>query len=509
MGGNSDSRSAAIQAAATAMSRRRLLTGGLPGAAAMALAGLLQGEGVQAGDRLSKGPGELPGNATPPQPPMFAPRAKRIIYIYLEGGPSQMDLFDPKPTLNALHGKPLPESMLENVLFAFIKKETAALMGTPRKFVRYCECGMEMSDLLPQIGSCADDLCLIRSMHTDQFNHLPGQLLMNTGSAISGRPSLGSWLAYGLGSEASNLPAFVSLVTVGRGIPGGSASWSNGFLPSTFAGTQFRSGPEPVLNLGNPPGVTMQQQRETISAINDLNRLHQADVRDSELAARISTYELAFRMQTSAPELTDLSGESQETLDAYGLDRAEPEISSNLGGKGLFGPFARNCLLARRLIERGVRVVGVFHSSWDHHSYLDNQLKHNCLMADQPIAALLRDLKTRGLLEDTLVVWNSEFGRTPLGENRDGGGAKITGRDHHPYAFSIWMAGGGVKGGQVIGESDEIAWGVQQDGVHVHDLQATILHLCGLDHTRLTYNFQGRDFRLTDVSGQVVNRVLS
>lgn len=486
--------------------RRRFLAGGLTGASAAVLHSLLDGDGVQAAGSSNVVAKHDP---TLPRPSHFASKAKRIIYIYLEGGPSQMDLFDPKPQLNKLDGKPLPESMLANVRFAFIKKETARLMGTPRKFVRYGECGMEMSDLLPHIGSCADDLCLIRSMHTDQFNHLPGQLLMNTGSAISGRPSLGSWLAYGLGSESRDLPAFVSLVTVGRGIPGGSASWSSGFLPSTYSGTQFRSTGDPVLNLGNPAGLDAVGQRSSIDAVNDLNRLHLSEVRDSELAGRINAYELAFRMQTAAPELTDLSDETQTTLDEYGIDRKEPPIKSNLGGVGLFGPFARNCLLARRLIERGVRVVGIFHSSWDHHSALDPQLQHNCLMADQPIAALLKDLKRRGLLDETLVVWNSEFGRTPLGENRNGSASRVTGRDHHPYAFSIWLAGGGVKGGQVIGETDEIAWGAVRDRVHVHDLQATILHLCGLDHTRLTYRFQGRNFRLTDVHGEVVRKVLA
>lgn len=489
-----------------ATTRRRFLSGGLAGAGAAALAGLLAQDGVRAAEESEIAAGHDP---TLPRPPHFAPKAKRIIYLYLEGGPSQMDLFDPKPQLNKLDGQPLPESMLANVRFAFIKKETALLMGTPRKFTRYGECGMEMSDLLPHIGSCADDLCLIRSMHTDQFNHLPGQLMMNTGSPILGRPSLGSWLAYGLGSESRNLPAFVSLVTVGRGIPGGSASWSSGFLPSTYSGTQFRSSGDPVLNVGNPAGIDTAAQRASIDAVNDLNRLHLEDVRDSELASRINAYELAFRMQAAAPELTDLSTESQTTLDEYGIDRQEPAIKSNLGGVGLFGPFARNCLLARRMVERGVRVVGIFHSSWDHHSALDPQLKHNCLMADQPIAALLKDLKRRGLLDETLVVWNSEFGRTPLGENRNGAASRVTGRDHHPYAFSIWMAGGGVKGGQVIGETDEIAWGAVQDRVHVHDLQATILHLCGLDHTRLTYRFQGRNFRLTDVHGNVVQKVLA
>ena len=497
-----------IEQARLDVSRRRFLVNGLGGAGAIALSSLLENDGIFAAE--AKRGGQVSHDPTIPRLSHFAPKAKRIIYIYLEGGPSQMDLFDPKPVLNKLDGQPLPESMLSNVRFAFIKKETARLMATPRKFVRYGECGMEMSDLLPHIGSCADDICLIRSMHTDQFNHLPGQLMMNCGSAIAGRPSLGSWLAYGLGSESRDLPAFVSLVTVGRGIPGGSASWSSGFLPSTYSGTQFRSDGDPVLNLGNPAGIDPLAQRSSISAVNDLNRLHLRDVKDSELAARINAYELAFRMQAAAPELTDLSGETKETLEEYGLDRKEPPIKSNLGGTGLFGPFARNCLLARRLVERGVRIVGIFHSSWDHHSNLDTQLPHNCLMADQPIAALLKDLKRRGLLDETLVVWNSEFGRTPLGENREGDTkAKITGRDHHPYAFSIWMAGGGVRGGQVIGETDEIAWGVAHDPVHVHDLQATILHLCGLDHTRLTYRFQGRNFRLTDVHGNVVEKVFA
>lgn len=484
--------------------RRRFLSGGMASAAgAIALSSLLENGTLPANEGETAAADPLR-----PRRPHFRPTAKRLIYIYLEGGPSQMDLFDPKPELNRLDGQPLPESMLSNVRFAFLQKESARLMGTPRTFTRYGECGMELSDLLPHLGSCADDLCLIRSMHTDQFNHLPGQLLMNCGSAIAGRPSLGSWLAYGLGSESQNLPAFVTLVTVGRGIPGGSASWSSAFLPSTYSGTQFRSEGEPVLNLANPPGVGPRTQRASIAAINDLNRLHQGDVKDPELASRMNAYELAFRMQSTAPELNDLTDETQATLDAYGVERSEPKIASNLGGVGLFGPFARNCLLARRMVERGVRVVGIFHSSWDHHSNLNPQLQHNCLMADQPIAALLKDLKQRGLLDETLVVWNSEFGRTPLGENR-AGAKSVTGRDHHPYAFSMWMAGGGVKGGQVIGQTDDIAWGVVREPVHVHDLQATILHLFGLDHTRLTYRFQGRAFRLTDVAGQVVNRVFA
>jgi uncharacterized protein (DUF1501 family) len=383
-------------------------------------------------------------------------------------------------------------------------------MGSPRTFRPHGQCGMELSDLLPHIGSIADDICLIRSMHTDQFNHVPGQLLMNTGSAISGRPSLGSWLSYGLGSVNRNLPEFVVLVCVGRGVPGGSASWSSGFLPSHHSGVMFRNEGTPVLNLDLPTGVSAGMQRRTITGVNELNALRQAEAADPEIESRIAAYELAFRMQTASPELMDLSGESQETLDLYGVNRSEPKAPGGnpLGGTGLFGTFARNCLMARRLVERGVRVVQVIHASWDHHSNLDRDLPHNCLMADQPIAALIKDLKRRGLLEDTLVVCGSEFGRTALGENRPGS-RSITGRDHHPNAFSLWLAGGGVKGGQVIGETDDIAWNVARDPVHVHDLHATLLHLFGYDHTQLTYRFQGRDYRLTDVHGHLVPRIFS
>ncbi len=489
------------------LQRRRFLSGSSGMAGSLALASLLDQDGLQAGGGLHTDQ-VIAARPLAPRSPHFLPRAKNLIYIYLEGGPSQMDLFDPKPKLNQLDGQPLPESMLKDVQFAFIQREGTRLMATPRRFTPRGECGTEFSDLLPFIGSCADDICLIRSMFTNQFNHVPGQLMMNTGSPISGRPSLGSWLSYGLGSESENLPAFVSMVNVGRGIPGGAASWSSGFLPSTFSGTQFRSEGDTVFNLSNPQGILPSVQGASIRAINELNRLRHHVSGDAELLSRINSYELAYRMQSAAPELVDLADETQATLDAYGVNRTEPPIKSNLGGVGNFQPFSRNCLLARRLVERGVRVVCLFHASWDHHSSLNSGLAHNCLMADQPIAALIKDLKQRGLLSDTLVVWNSEFGRTPLGENR-AGAKSITGRDHHPYAFSMWMAGGGVRGGQVIGETDEIAWGVARDGVHVHDLQATLLHLFGLDHTRLTYRFQGRDFRLTDVAGNVVNKVLA
>ncbi|MFM8619030.1 MAG: DUF1501 domain-containing protein [Opitutaceae bacterium] len=480
-------------------SRRRFLMRAGGGIGGLALTRLLGADGLLAGADAG---GQVRTH--------HRPRAKNCIYIYLEGGPSQMDLYDPKPKLNELDGQPLPESMLANMRFAFLAKESARIMGTPRKFRPHGKCGMELSDLLPHIGSIADDICLIRSMHTDQFNHVPGQLLMNTGSAISGRPSMGSWLSYGLGSVNRNLPEFVVLICVGRGVPGGSASWSSGFLPSKYSGVMFRNEGTPVLNLDNPAGVNAAMQRRTIAGLGELNALRDAEVRDPEIESRIAAYELAFRMQSASPELMDLSGESQATLDLYGVNRSEPKVEggNQLGGTGLFGTFARNCLLARRLVERGVRVVQVIHASWDHHSRINTDLPHNCLMADQPIAALVKDLKQRGLLDDTLVICGSEFGRTALGENRPGS-RSITGRDHHPNAFSLWLAGGGVKGGQVIGETDDLAWNVAQDPVHVHDLHATLLHLFGYDHTRLTYRFQGRDYRLTDVHGQIVPRIFS
>lgn len=432
--------------------------------------------------------------------PHFAPKAKNCIYLFMEGGPSQMDLFDPKPKLNELDGQPMPDSLLEGVKFAFSKKETATLMGSPRTFQKYGECGMDMSDLLPHLSHHADDIALIRSMQCDQFNHLPGQLLMLTGTPLRGWPTLGSWINYGLGSESRDLPGYVAMTTLGRGLPGGAASWSSGFLPSNYAGALFRNEGSPVLNLQNPKGITLEIQQRSLQAINDLNRQRLGQVGHPEIASRIQNYELAYRMQSAAPELIDLSGESKATLEAYGLNRTDKT--------GFQASYARNCLLARRMVERGVRFVTLFLATWDQHSNLDSGLATNTRISDQPVAALLQDLKERGLLDETLVVWGGEFGRTPLGENRPSF-KKITGRDHHPYSFSVWMAGGGVKGGQTIGKTDEIGWGVEEDPVHVHDLHATILHLFGFDHEELTYRFQGRDFRLTDVHGKVVKKLLA
>jgi Protein of unknown function (DUF1501) len=451
------------------------------------------------------------GTANPlaPRPAHFAPRAKSCIFIFMAGAPSHLDLFDPKPKLNDLDGQPLPGSMLEKVRFAFIQKETAVLKGSPRRFTPHGECGMELSDMLPHIGSVADDLLLVRSMHTDQFNHHPGQLMMQCGRATFGLPTMGSWLAYGLGSESRNLPGYVVL-TAGRGSSGGATLWQSGFLPSDYAGVLFRNQGDPVLNLANPPGLPLELQRQGLDVLRDVNQARYDDIRDPEIASRIASYELAFRMQSSTPELMDLTSETRQTLEAYGVDRQPPQgmNSGRGGGREAWSTFARNCLLARRLVERGVRFVNVIHASWDHHSNLDAELSFNAGMADQPVAALIRDLKQRGLLDDTLVVWGSEFGRTPLGENR-GGREANTGRDHHPYAFSVFLAGGGIRGGQVYGETDEIGWAPVKDPVHVNDFHATLLHLFGLDHLRLTHRFQGRDFRLTDVGGRVIDRWLA
>ena len=474
------------------LQRRQFFTSGASGLGALALAMLLREDGLLA----SESP--LPFTH-------FAPKAKRCIYLFMEGGPSQMDLFDPKPKLNELDGQPMPESLLNEIKFAFIQKESARLMGTPRRFRRHGDCGMELSDLLPHLSTCVDDIALVRSMHGEQFNHLPGQLMMLTGSALQGWPTLGSWLNYGLGSESRNLPSYVVMTTLGRGLPGGAASWSSGFLPSQYSGTLFRNQGSPVLNLANPPGVSDAVQARSVRAINELNRVRLARVGNAEVASRIEAYELAFRMQHTAPELLDLSGESKSTLEAYGLDRPDNAKDTTAG---FMTSYARNCLLARRMVERGVRFVTLFLSTWDHHSYLDKGLKRYTQVSDQPVAALLKDLKQRGLLDETLVVWGGEFGRTPLGENR-ANFKTITGRDHHPYSFSMWLAGGGVKGGQVIGQTDEIGWGVAKDPVHIHDMHATMLHLFGLDHEKLTYRFQGRDFRLTDVAGNIVKQLLT
>lgn len=480
--------------------RRSFLTTTANGIGALALGSLLTEEGLI-----------TPATASPltvsdpltPRKPHFPAKAKNCICIFMEGAPSQMDLFDPKPKLNDLNGQPLPESMTKNVRFAFIKKESAKLLGSPRTFKKHGQCGMDFSDLLPHMATCADDWLMIRSMHTEQFNHHPGQLVLHCGRAQFGLPTMGSWLNYGLGSESRNLPGYVVL-SAGRGTSGGASLWQSGFLPSVYAGVLFRNQGEPVLNLKNPEGLPAELQRRGLDALAELNQSRYDKVHDPEIASRIAAYELAFRMQSAAPELIDLKTESQKTLDMYGVDRKDLEVkASRGGGPGQYKSFATNCLLARRMVERGVRFVSIMHASWDHHSNLNAELSYNAGMADQPVAALIKDLKERGMLEDTMVIWCSEFGRTPLGENR-GGNPNATGRDHHPFAFTILAAGGGLKGGQVYGETDEIGWSITKDPVTYNDFHATMLHLFGLDHLRLTHRFQGRDFRLTDVAGNLV-----
>lgn len=489
------------------VSRRQALASWAVGIGGLALTSTLLDDGVLAYASESD---SILGLTNPlaPRMPHFAPKAKNCIFLFMEGAPSQIDLFDPKPKLSELHGQKLPESMTKNVRFAFIQKDSATLLGSPRKFQPHGESGMELSDYLPHLSTCADDICLIRSMHTEAFNHHPGQLLMNTGFMTFGCPTMGAWLTYGLGTEAQDLPGYVVL-TSGRGTSGGASNWTSGFLPSSYQGVLFRNQGEAVLHLNNPAGVSRAVQRRDLDAVREMNQLHQAAVGDPEIAARIGSYELAFRMQAAAPNLLDFSSESQATLDMYGVNREEGDFKQyRNGGTDEFRSYSTNCLLARRLIERGVRFINIYHASWDHHSDLDPSLGFNCKMADQPIAALLKDLKQRGLLDSTLVVWAAEFGRTPLGENRVGRPSN-TGRDHHPFAFSIWCAGGGIKGGQVIGKTDEIGWNVADEPIHINDFHATLLRLFGFDHLKLTYRFQGRDFRLTNVAGDIVPKMLA
>ncbi len=436
-----------------------------------------------------------PINPLAPKAPHFAPKAKNVIFLFMEGAPSQMDLFDPKPALQKYHGQSLPESFTKDLKLAFIKP-TAAVLASPRVFTKHGQCGMDLSDFLPHTATVADDICLVRSMQTDAFNHHPGQLLLFTGSTQIGRPTLGAWAVYGLGSESQNLPGF-AVLSSGVGTSGGASNFSSGFLPSTYQGVQFRQGPDPILYQTSPAGVSNESQRKTLDALRDLNQQHAIDTGDPEVEARIAAYELAFRMQSASPELTDFSKESAATLEMYGVNQ-EPTRQ-----------FGTNCLLARRMVERGVRFVMLMHASWDQHTYLNRDLKKQCGVTDQPSAALIRDLKQRGLLENTLVVWGGEFGRTPMVEQRNARDPENAGRDHHPAAYSLWMAGGGIQGGQVVGATDDFGFKITQDPIHVHDLQATMLHCLGFDHTRLTYKYMGREFRLTDVSGNVAKKLLA
>ncbi len=435
---------------------------------------------------------QSPAVALPPA--HFLPKAKRVIYLFMAGGPSQLEMFSPKPVLNSFHGKQPPAEMTEGRRFAFLPA-TASLLGSNRRFARWGNCGMDLSDVIPFHRRIVDDVCWLRAVSTNVFNHGPAKLFMNCGFQAPGRPSLGSWVTWGLGSESQNLPGFVVLQSGPRGPRAGNTLWSSGFLPTSRQGVPFRSRGNPILNLANPPGITADAQEDFTSTVSELNAMRMNQVRDPEILTRIQAYETAFAMQTAAPELTRLEEESQQTLDLYGAVAGQPS-------------FGANCLLARRMIERGVRFVQLYHTDWDHHggknADLDGALDKVCLETDRASAALVLDLKQRGLLEDTLVIWGGEFGRTPMGEPRE-----TTGRDHHVDAFTMWMAGGGTRAGHVHGNTDELGFGPVEGKVHVHDLHATILHLLGLNHKQLTYRFQGRDFRLTDVHGEVVHDILT
>jgi hypothetical protein len=470
------------------LTRRELLGRGAMGLGTAALASLL-------------GRDALAGEAGRSALAHFAPKAKRVIYLFMNGAPTHVDLFDYKPTLHAMHGKPVPQEYLGAKRFSTMTGDPKGklLLAPIEPFARYGESGATVSRLMPHTAKVADDLCFIKSMHTEQVNHAPAISFFLSGAEIPGRPTMGAWAQYGLGSMAENLPAFVVMTSISKGTSCGQIFydfyWGSGFLPSRYQGVKFRGNGEPVLYLSNPAGMSAQTRRGMLDDLARLNELKLQEAGDPEIATRIAQYEMAYRMQTSVPELTDFSTESKEVLDSYG-----PLVKEQ-------GSFAYNCLMARRLVERGVRFVQLMHAGWDQHNSLTTELYNQCRDTDQPSAALIADLKRRGLLDDTLVIWGGEFGRTPFLQGNLADRARW-GRDHHPYAFTIWMAGGGIKPGISYGETDDLGVNVISKPVHVHDFQATVLHLLGLNHERLTYRFQGRDFRLTDVHGQVVKDIL-
>lgn len=440
--------------------------------------------------------GETPASAVnplAPKPPMFPAKAKSIIYLFMAGAPSQVDLLDSKPLLQKYDGQNVPAELTKGERFAFIKG-TPKLLGSPYEFKSCGKCGAEISELLPHLQKVADDVTIVKSIHTTQFNHAPAQIFMNTGFQIIGRPSMGAWMTYGLGSECKDLPGFVVLISGENQPDGGKACWGTGFLPTVYQGVEFRSQGDPVLFLTNPEGVSAKSRRESLDLLKNLNEMHLAANGDPEIVTRIASYEMAYRMQSSVPELVDISKEPQSIHELYGT---QPGKKS----------FANNCLLARRLVERGVRFVQLYHRGWDNHgtsSHDDivNRLPQLCQETDQAAAALIQDLKQRGLLDSTIVIWGGEFGRTPMNEARNN--SKFLGRDHHPRAFTMWVAGGGFQPGVTYGKTDELGYNIAENAVDVHDLHATILNQMGIDHTKLTYRFQGRDFRLTDVAGNVV-----
>lgn len=491
------------QAAAQRETRRHFLHTCSTGLGAMALSSVLGSCGFF-------GKENQPANAvggtlqadepTAPQPAQYLPKAKRIIYIHMAGSPSQLELFDYKPELVKYNGKDCPLELLEGKKFAFIRG-VPKMLGPQGKFAQHGQSGAWVSDYLPHLQGVVDDVTFLKAMHTDQFNHAPAQLLMHTGSARLGRPSLGSWVTYGLGTENDNLPGYIVLASGGKAPDAGKSVWGSGFLPTVYQGVQCRTDGDPVLYASDPSGISRDVRKQTIDAISEINQQQYDDVKDPEILTRIAQYELAFRMQMSVPDAMDIKSEPPYILDSYGVDPNK-------------GSFARNCLLARRLVERGVRFVQLFDWGWDTHGTsadgaIEIGLKDKCKASDQAVAALLNDLKQRGLLDETLVVWGGEFGRTPMQENRDGQTLPFMGRDHHLEAFTVWMAGGGVKRGFSYGETDDIGYYGVKDKTHVHDLQATILHLLGFDHTKLTYQFQGRPFRLTDVAGKIIKPILA
>ncbi|MEI6713178.1 MAG: DUF1501 domain-containing protein [Verrucomicrobiota bacterium] len=489
------------------ITRRTLLQSSAYGLGGAALSWMLNRDGLAAapvdtkigqtaGGLVNAGAQGLPGL------PHFAPKAKRVIYLFQNGGPSHVELFDYKPKLQAMHGKPMPEEYMNGKRLSTMsaKASERLVLGNIEPFKQRGNSGAWVSDLMPYTAQIADDLCFVKSMQTDAVNHAPAISFLLSGAQLPGRPTIGSWLSYGLGSANQDLPSYVVMTSVSKGTSCGQIFydfyWGSGFLPTRYQGVKFRGSSEPVLYLSNPDGVTRETRREMLDDIQAVNQLKMQQVGDPEIATRIAQYEMSYRMQASVPELTDLSDEPKHVLERYGPQVLEP------------GTFAHNCLMARRMVERGVSFVQLMHAGWDQHNSLTTELYTQCRDTDQPSAALIQDLKERGLLEDTLVIWGGEFGRTPFIQGDLANRARW-GRDHHPYAFTVWMAGGGVKPGITYGESDDLAVNAVDSPVHVHDLQATIMHLLGVDHERLTYRFQGRQFRLTDVHGKVVSAILS
>ena len=491
--------------------RRRFLEQAGYGLGGIALAQLMAQEGRTATAS------DAPLNALAPKPPHFPGKAKSVIFLFMGGGPSQMDLFYPKPRLNEYHGRPLPDSLQKDLAAALAQRPSTSpdskVFGSPRTFQKYGQSGMEFSDLVPHMATVADEFSMVRSVETDVLNHTPAQALFMSGSPQFGRPTIGAWGLYGMGSESQNLPGYVVLSS--SAAVNGAENWTSGFLPAVYRGVELRSSGDPILFLSNPRGLSTEMQRNRVDAIRDMNQMRQAATGDVEIAARMQAYEMAFRMQTTGPELADLSQESAATKEMYGLEgnelaaRPVEDGGADMPSKrGSQAAYARNCLLARRLVERGVRYVMLVHYAWDHHSNLNAGIKTACAETDKPTAALIKDLKQRGLLDSTLVVWGGEFGRTPVSELRKPDQPETAGRNHFMEGFTVLLAGGGIKRGQIIGETDEFSLHITQDKVHVHDLHATMLHCLGLDHKKLSYRYMGRDFRLTDVAGNVVRKLI-